>query len=129
MLNVKWHSLMRVIVAIVNCLGFIGYASLMSFPGPGSGDGAGQARDSWVALGMTFPLVYFFTCFLTAFARARGVVLRVVGIAAHALLGLLVITIGMKASADGAAMFGVVGLFFSGLWLAMYYALPKPVAT
>jgi hypothetical protein len=77
-------------------------------------------------MGMAFPLVYFGFCFCTAFARSRSVILGAVGIGAHILLASLVITIGIKASPEGAALFAVPGLLFSGLWFAMYYGLPKP---
>src|SRR3954467_1527349 len=114
---------MRVLVAIINGLGFIGYLKLLSYRGAGSGDGVGSGGDSFAAFGMSFPLVYFFICFCTAFVRKRSRVVTAIGYAAHALLAFIIITIGIKVSIEGAAPFGIVGLLFSACWFAMYYGL------
>jgi hypothetical protein len=120
---------MRVVVAILSCLGFIAYGGLLlhsPFAGPGSGDGAGH-RDSIGVMGflaMGYPLAYFSICLFTTFARQRSVLLRSVGIAIHTALAAVIITMGVKVGVEAAAIFGFPGAFFGLAWLGMYASLP-----
>jgi hypothetical protein len=121
---------MRVVVAILSCLGFMGYAGLLMhgpFGGPGSGDGAGHGDVIGVIdqLATAYPLAYFLICFLTTFARRRSVSLCVLGIAIHTVWAAIVATMAVKVGAEGAIIFGAIGLFFGFAWLIMYAVLPS----
>ncbi|HWQ93094.1 MAG TPA: hypothetical protein VN673_15575, partial [Clostridia bacterium] len=71
-----------------------------------------------------YPLAYFLICFCTAFARHRSKALAAVGIVIHAFWALIVITMGIIGVFEGAALFGMVGLFFAAPWLVMYANIP-----
>jgi hypothetical protein len=119
---------MRLIVAMINFLGFVCYASLLGFS-LGHGASAGGGGDSFARLAMRYPLAYFLTCFCTAFVRQRTALLRNVGIIAHGLLAAVVVSIGLHVSLEGAVPFAFVGLIFGGAWLCMFNGLPKINAT
>jgi hypothetical protein len=121
---------MRVVVAILSCLGFIGYAGLLMhgpFAGPGSGDGAGHGETTGVfdQLATAYPLAYFVICFLTTFARQRSVSLCAVGVVIHTIWAAIVATMAVKVGPEGAVIFGAIGLFFGFAWLIMYAVLPS----
>jgi hypothetical protein len=121
---------MRIVVAVLSCLGFIGYGALLLHPhlaGPGSGDGAGyrEANSAVNFLATVYPLAYFLICFFTTFARQRSVLLRAVGICIHSVFAAIVVTMAIKVGPEGAAIFGTVGAIFAVAWLIMYSLLPN----
>jgi hypothetical protein len=117
---------MRIVVAAINLLGFVGYLSLFGLS-LGHGASAGGDGDAFAGLAMAYPLAYFATCFCTAFVRQRTTLVRNIGIIAHALLAVVILAIGIIVSAEGAAPFTFVGLFFGAAWLLMFYGFPTSI--